>query len=213
MIRNNISVILLTVLLFTGCSSNDIKDFIDDSKDFINNDIGTIDDTGNEAPVEDANLSIVPASVQEMLDVHNLTREEVGVSSKLTWSDQLATDAQSYANKMAESGAWEHDPKNHTGYTNGPYGENLYISTAKPTLKKAAQAWADEKQYYTYGKIGDSSTCVAGEMCGHYTQMIWKDTSQVGCAMSQYKNGNYKDWFIVVCKYKTPGNYIGQTPY
>ncbi len=71
----------------------------------------------------------------------------------------------------------------------------------------------DEKQFYTYGNVGDESTCVTGEQCGHYTQVIWEDTTEVGCAASQYKTGQYKDWYIVVCKYQTPGNYLNEKPY
>ncbi len=156
---------------------------------------------------------ILPDTIQDLLDVHNDAREEVGVNSKLTWSDTITLDAQSYADEMAESGAWEHDPKNRDGYTNGSYGENLYTSTAKPTFAIATDAWVDEKQYYSYGNVGDDSTCVTGEMCGHYTQVIWKDTIEVGCAASQYKTGVYKDWYIVVCKYQTPGNYLNEKPY
>lgn len=156
---------------------------------------------------------ILPETIQDLLDVHNDTRAEVGVNNELTWSDTIALDAQSYADTMANSGAWEHDPKNRDGYTNGSYGENLYTSTAKPTFAVATQAWVDEKQYYSYGEVGDESTCVDGEMCGHYTQVIWKNTTEVGCASSQYKTGQFKDWYIVVCKYQTPGNYLGETPY
>ena len=135
----------------------------------------------------------------------------------MTWSDTIATDAQSYADTLAQSGAWEHDPKNHAGYTNGPYGENLFTSFHStghiPTLAEATQAWVAEKSFYTYGVIGDTSTCDTGKICGHYTQVVWRSTSEVGCARSRYKIGSKKDWYLIVCKYKTPGNYTGETPY
>ncbi len=151
--------------------------------------------------------------IQDLLDVHNDARADVGVENKLTWSDTITIDAQSYVDEIAQSGVWEHDPKNHGGYANGIYGENLYASTAKPTFEIATQAWVAEKEFYHYGAVGDENNCDIGEICGHYTQVIWKDTTKVGCAMSQYQTGEFKDWYIVVCKYQTPGNYLGETPY
>jgi pathogenesis-related protein 1 len=156
---------------------------------------------------------IIPDNIKDLLDIHNKARIEIGVDNNLTWNDTIATDAQSYADEMSKSGAWEHDSKNHNGYKNGVYGENLYIGTLKPTFTIATQAWIDEKEFYHYGVIGDDGTCDEGEICGHYTQVIWKDTTEVGCAMSQYVTGQYKDWYIVVCKYQTPGNYLNETPY
>ena len=156
---------------------------------------------------------------QELLTLHNTARNAVGVTTPLQWSSQIAADAQRYANKLAKSGIWgEHDPDNHTSfYANGPYGENLFAaynsSGAMPSYAKASKAWIDEKSFYHYGKIGDSSTCDTGKLCGHYTQIIWKDTSEVGCGRSRYEVGEQKGWYVIVCKYKTPGNVIGYTPY
>ena len=208
-LQNKIYLALVASLLFGGCSGSDVEAFI---KEEVLDDSSLVNDTGNINTEPEINIS-VSTEIQDALDAHNSVREAVGVSSDLVWDETVAKDAQSYADELALSGAWEHDPKNSTGYTNGPYGENLYTSTEKITLKFATEAWADEKQYYTYGKIGDASSCVSGEMCGHYTQIIWKDTSKVGCAMSKYTTGDYENWYLVVCKYKTPGNYTGQKPY
>ncbi|KAD2393155.1 hypothetical protein E3N88_40132 [Mikania micrantha] len=81
-------------------------------------------------------------------------------------------------------------------------GENLakgYI-----TGMQAVQMWVDERPDYDYAK----NECTA--MCGHYTQVVWKNTTKVGCA--RRKCNNNEDW-IVVCNYAPPGNYIGQYPY
>lgn len=212
MIVKKITLLAIVAILTAGCSSSEIKDFVQDTKDFVNNDNGVVNDAGTVTPGSEENLTITD-EIQDALDQHNDARAAVGVPVELGWSNQLAVDAKSYADTLANSGVWEHDPKNHAGYTNGPYGENLYTSTAKPTLATAVKAWVDEKVYYHYGPVGDSTTCDAGQQCGHYTQVIWENTTQVGCAMSKYKTGNFKDWYVVVCKYKTPGNYIGETPY
>ena len=207
--KNKILMALIALLIFSGCSSSDIEDYI---KNKIQNDNGIVNDSGAiDTTVED-NIP-VSGQVQDALDVHNSARNAVGITNDLVWDETIAQDAQSYADEMANSGIWGHDSKNQGGYVNGSYGENLYTSTAKPTLKVASDAWVSEEQYYTYGKIGDAATCEQGQMCGHYTQIIWQNTSKMGCAMSKYKTGQYKNWYIVVCKYQTPGNYIGQTPY
>ena len=195
------------------------KDDIVDTATITINDVDSIDDklppaieSIVETPIQIEDV-VLSDEIQALLDVHNKAREDVGVTGKLTWSDKITLDAQSYADEMAQSGAWEHDSKNHGGYINGDYGENLYASTAKPTFAIAVQAWVDEKQFYTYGAVGDENTCVLGAQCGHYTQVIWEDTTEVGCAINQYKTGEYKDWYIVVCKYQTPGNYLNEKPY
>ena len=207
--NNKIYLSLVIASLFAGCSSSDIQDYIEDK---IKNDDGLVSDTGGITEGEENNISI-STQIQDALDAHNSARNSVGVSNNLVWDETIANDAQSYADALAISGAWEHDPKNQktdgTGYENGIYGENLYTSTAKVTLEYAVNEWAAEEAYYHY----EDNSCDANQLCGHYTQIVWKDTSRVGCAMSKYKTGTYKNWYLVVCKYQTPGNYIGQKPY
>ena len=194
-------------------SSDEIVAFIDKGKVITLNAGITMISVKSGNFTAQINIVVLENVKQDLLDAHNEAREDVGVKSKLTWSDKITIDAQKYADEMAQSGVWEHDAKNHGGYTNGDYGENLYASTDKPTFAEATKAWVDEKAFYHYGVIGNDNTCDAGKMCGHYTQVIWEDTTEVGCAASQYKTGEYKDWYIVVCKYQTPGNYLNETPY
>ncbi len=162
------------------------------------------------------------AEIQQLLDSHNQARHEVGINNDMQWNDTIAADAQLYANEMATKGIWGHDTiKNQNdGYGHGNYGENLYTSTENgTTLVQASKSWIDEKVYYTYGKVGDANTCESGQICGHYTQIIWKNTTFVGCAKSKYKvdmfiaGANFKGGDIIVCKYQTPGNIVTQTPY
>ncbi len=215
--NNKIYLSLVIASLFAGCSSSDIQDYIEDK---IKNDDGLAIDTGDVANSIDDDISI-SGQEDDVVILHNDARNIVGVTENLSWDTKLVDAAQIYADEIAKSGVWDHDPDNQK---NG-YGENLYTSTAKPTLSVAAEAWIAESQYYTYGAVVDTdkevdNTCVQGTdtngneiMCGHYTQVIWKDTSRFGCAMSQYETGNYKYWYVVVCKYQTPGNIVGLTPY
>ena len=75
------------------------------------------------------------------------------------------------------------------------------------------QGWVSESTDYDLA----SNTCKPGKICGHYTQVVWRDTRQVGCA-SVVCNSNspfqgHPQWRIWVCDYAPPGNYVGQKPY
>lgn len=65
------------------------------------------------------------------------------------------------------------------------------------------QAWADEVVDYNYKK----NTCAKDKLCGHYTQIVWRDTREVGCAKKNYTDGRWKG-VIWVCRYSPPGNYV-----
>ena len=87
-----------------------------------------------------------------------------------------------------------------------PYGENLMTGQGKAwTWRYTVDGWSDEKKNYHYG----SNTCDPGKMCGHYTAVVWKDTTTVGCGRVTCVNGNT----LMVCDYYPPGNYDGEKPY
>jgi pathogenesis-related protein 1 len=137
-----------------------------------------------------------PRLAEEMLDAHNQVRSRVKVAP-LQWSHQLASRAQDWANSLLTRGQFLHRPKS-------PYGENLFEirgTTASPSM--VVDAWAGEAPNYDY----KSNRCRRG-MCGHYTQVIWASTQQVGCAVA--RNRSREVW---VCNYDPPGNWVGQRPY
>lgn len=74
------------------------------------------------------------------------------------------------------------------------------------TPAQGVQSWIDEKQWYDY----DSDSCSAAppDSCGHFTQVVWKDTTLLGCAWASGGGSDY-----LVCNYYPPGNYTGQKPY
>jgi pathogenesis-related protein 1 len=207
-LKKEFLIVAFALTILNGCGSADVEKAYDDL-------------IGKKKIVSDAKEQNLSKEIDELLAIHNQARADVGVDTKLKWSDTVARDAKLYADELARTGKWEHDSyRNHNdGYGHGNYGENLYTSTANPTFADAARAWANERDYYSYGKIGDDSTCIEGEMCGHYTQIIWRDTTVVGCAKSRYEvdlNENeepHKGWYIIVCKYQLPGNVIGEYPY
>jgi Cysteine-rich secretory protein family/Beta/Gamma crystallin len=132
---------------------------------------------------------------QEILNAHNSYRSEVGVSH-LQWSDSLAASAQQWANQLAATGSFEHSQA----------GENLAQgSTGGFSVTQLVDMWGSEKQYFVYGTFPDVSNSGNWSDVGHYTQMVWRNTTEVGCALA---SGNGND--ILVCHYNPAGNVIGQ---
>lgn len=132
-----------------------------------------------------------------MVSLHNSVRSRVGVGP-MTWSNELAGVAQQWANHLIANGQFAHSH-------NPNYGENLYeIQGAAATPNMVVKAWADEVSDYNYS----TNACTGSKMCGHYTQMVWADTTQVGCATA--KSGPREVW---VCEYNPPGNWVGRRPY
>jgi pathogenesis-related protein 1 len=132
---------------------------------------------------------------QQMLEAHNRIRRSRGVEP-LAWSDALAGYAKPWADQLAAEGRLYHHP-------NPKYGENLYmISGGEASPDKVVDAWASEQNDYDY----KSNSCRS--RCGHYTQIVWRDSKQVGCAAGQ--SGKVQVW---VCEYNPPGNVIGERPY
>jgi pathogenesis-related protein 1 len=138
----------------------------------------------------------------EILGQHNEWRNEYGITP-LTWSKELASKANKWAIKLAEEGCkLQHDPSNHSGEK--PNGENIYAIWGSGSLRQdAVDSWASERLDYDFA----TNTCKNGKVCGHFTQLIWENTKEVGCAMV---SGN--GCKVVVCKYLPAGNYIGQRP-
>ncbi|XHX78520.1 MAG: CAP family protein [Stenomitos frigidus ULC029] len=138
---------------------------------------------------------------QQILDAHNRYRKDVGVSP-LTCSDDLARDAQTWAKRLAAIGGntLMHDDRDDEG-------ENLWMGTAGAfSINDMVNAWGSEKKQFRQGVFPDVSKTGNWSDVGHYTQMIWRNTTQVGCAKTT-AGGND----ILVCRYSPPGNFMGQT--
>ena len=146
---------------------------------------------------------------------HNSVRSKHNLNP-LTWSDSLASYAGEWANHLANQKNCNMEHRSNSGKFKQLHGENLYWAGAvtwsdgrrevqNVSIKDAVKAWADEEQDYNYA----NNSCKPGKQCGHYTQIVWKKTTAVGCA---YKVCGDKSQ-IWVCNYSPAGNYIGQKPY
>lgn len=135
-------------------------------------------------------------SPQDYLQAHNAARAAVGVQA-LTWDPNLAAYAQRYANSRKGDCNLVH--------SGGPYGENIAKSSGDMSGTAAVNLFVAEKAYYDY----NSNTCAPNKVCGHYTQVVWRNSARVGCAKVRCNNGGT----FIGCNYDPRGNYIGQKPY
>lgn len=143
-----------------------------------------------------------PAFITAVLEHHNTYRSALHLPP-LTWSDALASDALAWAKHLAVIGKGEHDQR-----AVGLEGENLWWGTAGAyAYGDMVDFWGGEKQDFLYGTFPDCKASRSA-VVGHYTQMVWKNTRSVGCAVAS--NGKLD---ILVCRYSPPGNIIGQKPY
>lgn len=146
--------------------------------------------------------SIEPDNMKGMVDRHNYWRAKVHVPD-LKWSNACAKVAQDWADRLAKEGCKIHHRPSE-GKLSTDYGENIYWSMGMEN--KAADVvddWASEIEFFD-----EKSGQCRGGVCGHYTQVVWKNTTAVGCGMA--KCGDQEVW---VCNYDPAGNWVGQKPY
>ncbi|CAH9071543.1 unnamed protein product [Cuscuta epithymum] len=136
------------------------------------------------------------AVINQFVDGHNRARASVGVPP-VSWNESVAAYAEAYAAQRAGDCEMEH--------SEGPYGENIAEGYGELKASDAVNMWVGERPYYDHA----SNSCTGGEECGHYTQVVWRDTTSIGCAREVCRNG----WMFVTCNYYPPGNYIGERPY
>jgi uncharacterized protein YkwD len=159
--------------------------------------VGALPAPPQNIPNNSSSSSTASSIPQEMVNAHNQWRSKLGLPP-LRWSDEVANYAQQWANQLASTGSFQHR-------TEHRYGENLFMGSGRqfsPT--EVVDDWGSEVTYYDYA----TNSCRPGEMCGHYTQVVWRDTTEIGCAVA--RSGNREVW---VCNYNPPGNYRGQKPY
>jgi pathogenesis-related protein 1 len=150
-------------------------------------------------PTSIAQNGLNPSQISEMVEKHNYWRGKLGIG-KVSWSAEVAKYAQEWAEKLALQGC------NLRHRQNGKYGENIFWAMGiKITPSTVVDDWADERKDFNH----HTQECNNGNNCGHYTQVIWANTNQIGCGMARCKDGAE----IWVCNYDPPGNYMGEKPY
>ncbi len=151
------------------------------------------------------------AEAQAWVDAHNAVRRDARPPPSpplppFGWSTAAATVAQAWADLCN----YQHNAGR------GDRGENIAASAPanRWSLADAVAAWAGEAQDYDYATNG----CAPGKQCGHYTQIVWRDTLRVGCAHRACDTNSpfgaqLPSWDFWVCDYEPPGNFVGRRPY
>lgn len=129
----------------------------------------------------------------EALNRHNVLRAMHG-AKQLILNESLNNLSQNYANKLASENGFYHSNCEWDGTR---VGENLAMSTGIISATQMVNLWYDEINNYDFSNpqfSGDS---------GHFTQVVWKDSSELGIGYAQSSNGSY----IYVANYYPPGNF------
>ncbi|WGM32362.1 CAP family protein [Brevundimonas sp. NIBR11] len=137
-----------------------------------------------------------------LLIAHN--RERAGANVRpLIWSEALESEARDWARELIASNRFAHDPRPHG------HGENLWMGWGRRvfTPEDMVGAWIEERRDYRPGVFPAVSRTRDWVDVGHYTQLIWRGTTHVGCAIA-----SRGDTSILACRYSPPGNVDGQRP-
>ena len=140
-----------------------------------------------------------------MLAAHNRARGDVGVAP-LVWRDALAASAKGYAETMARTGRFEHAVQ---PMGPGRQGENLWTGTRGAyRFEEMAGHWVAERRDFVNLPTPQFSRTGRWQDVGHYTQMVWRGSTAVGCAIASNRTDDY-----LVCRYAPPGNVMGQAAF
>jgi pathogenesis-related protein 1 len=146
---------------------------------------------------------LTSAEAVEMVRAHNAWRTRAGVLS-LRWAADLAAHAQNRAVQLARRDcALEH------GLLPDDEGENLYRASALHrefggdalyvvSPAQVVDAWGAESADYS----ASTGSCAPNRQCGHYTQIVWPSSEEVGCGMAVCPSLGQ----VWVCRYRPRGN-------
>uniref|UniRef100_A0A8C0GLD5 Peptidase inhibitor 16 n=1 Tax=Chelonoidis abingdonii TaxID=106734 RepID=A0A8C0GLD5_CHEAB len=141
-----------------------------------------------------------------IVEMHNHYRSQVSPHAadmlKISWAPDLEAFAKAYAAKCI----WGHNKER------GRRGENLFAITDEMDVEVALEQWYNEHEHYNL----TTSKCTVGQMCGHYTQVVWANSERIGCGMQFCKTLHgveEPDLYLLVCNYDPPGNVRGRKPY
>ena len=141
---------------------------------------------------------------QTVLNVHNRERAALGVAP-LAWDDRLAGEAQLYARQMARTNIFAHSRAD--GRRGA--GENLWMgSRLLYGYDVMMDGFVQERHAFrSAGRFPDVSTTGRWQDVGHYSQMVWRGTRQIGCTLGEGVQFDY-----LVCRYYPAGNMWGMGP-
>lgn len=146
-------------------------------------------------------LALTAAEARSMVEAHNAVRTQVGVGPVI-WDATAADFAQRYVSTLAGTCDLRHS-------AGSGYGENLAAWTGDAPPTQAVAQWAEEKSSY---RGGGGPFRNSDMVAGHYTQVVWRATTHVGCGRTSCSKDGFT-WTLLSCNYSPPGNMLGARTY
>ena len=150
-----------------------------------------------------------------ILAAHNAMRAEHG-AAPMTWSPDIARTAQAWVDSLKPQGCqMQHSNASDPRFRYPGAGENMYVGTQKPNPgQDAADSW-----YWCEIDKYDAAQPGFSPASGHYTQVIWKGSTQLGCAVARCSPSEQTIFpgmglgvDLVACQYGPAGNMMGTFP-
>ncbi len=150
---------------------------------------------GKKIILADSNIENIRKNI---LIQHNYYRKRHQVDD-LIRNSEIEAIAQAYSDKLASTSGTGHSGNKYNGAS---LGENLYYCWGSYQMTvtggEATDAWYNEVSLYDFNNPG----YVKG--VGHFTQLVWKGSKQLGCGATCANN-----YCAVTCNYFPAGNVLG----
>ncbi|XP_070531786.1 Golgi-associated plant pathogenesis-related protein 1-like [Ptychodera flava] len=130
---------------------------------------------------------------EDCVAAHNKYRRLHGVP-ELSLSEELATSAQMWADRIVERGYLQNSD-------NVLFGENILLAVEDVSGEEVADLWYNEEENYDYEQSRWNRDC------RHFTQMVWKSCTDIGVGKARMRDDGK---FVIVIHYKPCGNNNGR---
>ena len=160
----------------------------------------------SQSVIRNSGSDLSPNEATQFLDYHNAARKELHIAP-LVWDNTLASYAQEWADFLAKKKKCKLIHRDELNNNPKKLGENLYWVSSGENFQvvQAADAWYSEKSFFNNQPFSYNMA----DKAGHYTQMIWSGTTEMGAGKATCPSGA----LIIVANYNPMGNTIGQLVY
>ncbi len=160
-----------------------------------------------EGPVSCELIGPEAAPMTGITEAHNAVRRFLGLP-ELSWSEELAQGAQEWSDHLSQICNLSHTPREQLGML----GENLAMGGGSGgylmSAVEAVGGWSCEREDWDNEALtcnGEPGYGTFPRLCGHYTQLVWRDTREVGCGFAdcEMQGIPIRIW---TCRYDPGGN-------